>query len=88
MKRFFPYLRYLKPVRGHFAGGMIAAIVYAAASGLDNESEARIQDALQELMKDRPTIIIAHRLSTTKIADRILEFDRGEIVRERDSVEV
>lgn len=57
-------------------------ILDEATSALDNESEARIQEALKELIKDRTTIIIAHRLSTTKIADRILEFDRGELVGE------
>jgi subfamily B ATP-binding cassette protein MsbA len=54
-----------------------------ATSALDNESEARIQEALSELIKDRTTLIIAHRLSTTKIANRVIEFDRGRIVSER-----
>jgi len=58
-------------------------ILDEATSALDNESEAKIQEALGKLIKNRTTLIIAHRLSTTKIADRILEFDRGKIVSER-----
>ncbi|MGJ8697694.1 MAG: ABC transporter ATP-binding protein [Verrucomicrobiaceae bacterium] len=54
-----------------------------ATSALDNESEAKIQEALSELVKDRTTLLIAHRLSTTRIADRVLEFDRGEIISDR-----
>lgn len=54
-----------------------------ATSALDNESEAKIQEALGQLVKGRTTLLIAHRLSTTKIAERVIEFDRGEIVSER-----
>ncbi|MDB4272746.1 ABC transporter ATP-binding protein/permease [Akkermansiaceae bacterium] len=54
-----------------------------ATSALDNESEAKIQEALGQLVKGRTTLLIAHRLSTTKIADRVIEFDRGLIVSER-----
>ena len=54
-----------------------------ATSALDNESEAKIQEALGELIKDRTTLIIAHRLSTTKIANRVIELDQGEIISER-----
>lgn len=54
-----------------------------ATSALDNESEALIQESLQELIKDRTTILIAHRLSTTKIASRVIELDRGAIISER-----
>ena len=60
-------------------------ILDEATSALDRESEARIQEALAELIRGRTTIIIAHRLSTTKIADRVLEFDRGELVGETGS---
>lgn len=62
-------------------------ILDEATSALDNESEAKIQEALTDLVKDRTTIIIAHRLSTTKIADRVIEFDRGEIVSVRSQEE-
>ena len=55
-----------------------------ATSALDNESEAKIQDALGQLVKGRTTLLIAHRLSTTKIADRVIEFDRGLIISERE----
>lgn len=58
-------------------------ILDEATAALDNEAEARIQEALAKLIQNRTTIIIAHRLSTTKIAGRILEFDRGEIISER-----
>ncbi|MBB5149303.1 ATP-binding cassette subfamily B protein AbcA/BmrA [Ureibacillus thermosphaericus] len=50
-----------------------------ATSNLDNESEREVQLALQELMKDRMTIIIAHRLSTIINADQILIFEDGQL---------
>jgi len=54
-----------------------------ATSALDNESEALIQESLAELIKDRTTLLIAHRLSTTRIAHRVIELDQGEIISER-----
>lgn len=54
-----------------------------ATSALDNESEALIQASLAELIKNRTTLLIAHRLTTTRIAHRILELDRGKIISER-----
>lgn len=54
-----------------------------ATSALDNESEALIQESLGELVKNRTTILIAHRLSTTKIASRVIELDQGKIISER-----
>ncbi|MDP0491484.1 MAG: ABC transporter ATP-binding protein [Verrucomicrobiota bacterium JB023] len=57
-------------------------ILDEATSALDAESEARVQDALQELMKDRTTLIITHRESTLAMADRVLAFDKG-IVQSR-----
>jgi ABC transporter fused permease/ATP-binding protein len=51
-----------------------------ATSSLDAESETLVQHALDELMKNRTTIIIAHRLSTIRKADRILVIDKGNIV--------
>jgi ATP-binding cassette subfamily B protein len=53
-----------------------------ATSSLDAESEAAIQDATQRLLFGRTAIIIAHRLSTVRILDRILVFDHGQIVEE------
>ncbi|MDD5156455.1 ABC transporter ATP-binding protein [Sulfurimonas sp.] len=51
-----------------------------ATSALDNESEKRIQKALDEYTKDKITITIAHRLSTIKNADKILVIQKGKIV--------
>jgi len=51
-----------------------------ATSSLDAESERAIQDALERLMENRTTIIIAHRLATVLKASRIVVMDRGEIV--------
>ena len=51
-----------------------------ATSALDNESEHRIQRALDNIMVDRTTIVIAHRLSTVERADTIVVLDAGQIV--------
>jgi ATP-binding cassette subfamily B protein len=51
-----------------------------ATSALDAESEKLVKEALQQLMEDRTTIIIAHRLSTVLRADRIIVMDTGRIV--------
>ena len=53
-----------------------------ATSALDAESEAAVQDALERLMADRTTIVIAHRLATVRAADRIVVMDHGRIVEE------
>ncbi|PID52300.1 MAG: hypothetical protein CR972_02385 [Candidatus Moraniibacteriota bacterium] len=53
-----------------------------ATSALDSESEKLIQDALEKLMEDRTTIVIAHRLSTLKKMDRIVVFDNGKIIED------
>ena len=55
-------------------------ILDEAASALDSESENRIQVALETLVKDRTTFIIAHRFSTLSLVDRILVLDRGNLV--------
>ncbi|HBT70033.1 MAG TPA: ABC transporter ATP-binding protein [Agrobacterium sp.] len=53
-----------------------------ATSALDAESEMLVQKALDELMKTRTTIVIAHRLATVLKADRILVMDEGRIIEE------
>ena len=57
-------------------------ILDEATSALDNESEVRVQAALDRLMQDRTTIVIAHRLSTIENADHILVLDDGKIVEQ------
>lgn len=57
-------------------------ILDEATSAVDNETEAAIQRSLFRISKDRTTIIIAHRLSTVRHADRIFVLDRGELVEE------
>jgi len=53
-----------------------------ATSALDAESERLVQEALERLMKDRTTLVIAHRLATVRAADRIVVMDAGRIVEE------
>ena len=55
-------------------------ILDEATSALDSKSERHIQEGLAELMKDRTTLVIAHRLSTVENADRIIVLDAGRIV--------
>lgn len=57
-------------------------ILDEATSSLDNESEAYVQKALNNLMKNRTTIVIAHRLSTIRNADKILVLDQGKIAEQ------
>ena len=55
-------------------------ILDEATSALDADTEAKVMRALDEVMKDRTTFVIAHRLSTVRKASRILVFDAGRIV--------
>jgi ABC-type multidrug transport system fused ATPase/permease subunit len=57
-------------------------ILDEATSSVDARSEALIQDALERIMKDRTTIVIAHRLSTVKNADKIFVLDEGRLAEE------
>jgi ATP-binding cassette subfamily B protein len=57
-------------------------ILDEATSSLDSVTEQYIQESLENLMKNRTTIVIAHRLSTLSRMDRILVFDKGKIVEE------
>ena len=57
-------------------------ILDEATSALDSDSERQIQNALEELIKDRTSFVIAHRLSTIEKADRILVVEEGEIVEQ------
>ncbi|HSG61942.1 MAG TPA: lipid A export permease/ATP-binding protein MsbA [Pseudomonadales bacterium] len=57
-------------------------ILDEATSALDNESERYIQQALDEVMKERTTFVIAHRLSTIEQADRIVVMEQGQIVEQ------
>jgi len=78
----------------NFSGGQIQRIAIArailgnpsillldeATSALDAESESEVQEGLNRAMKNRTVIIIAHRLATTQEANKIVVFDKGEII--------
>ena len=78
----------------NFSGGQIQRIAIArailgnpsillldeATSALDAESESEVQEGLNRAMKDRTVIVIAHRLATTQEANKIVVFDKGEII--------
>lgn len=55
-------------------------ILDEATANIDSETEARLQHALEELLKGRTAVVIAHRLSTIRKAERVLVFHRGRIV--------
>ncbi|MCB1513035.1 MAG: ATP-binding cassette domain-containing protein, partial [Hyphomicrobiaceae bacterium] len=59
-----------------------------ATSALDSESEVHIQAALQRAMSGRTTIVIAHRLSTVQMMDRIVVLDNGRIIEDGDHAQL
>ena len=59
-----------------------------ATSALDAESETLVQTALEELMRHRTTLVIAHRLATVLSCDRILVMDQGRIVEQGTHAEL
>ena len=59
-----------------------------ATSALDAQSERLVQDALEQLMRGRTTIVIAHRLATVRAADRIIVMDGGRIVEQGTHAEL
>ena len=63
-------------------------ILDEATSALDSESEKYVQEALEEVMKNRTTFVIAHRLSTIRKADLILVIEKGKIVESGDHKEL
>ncbi|KPK79875.1 MAG: hypothetical protein AMS25_11140, partial [Gemmatimonas sp. SM23_52] len=63
-------------------------ILDEATSSVDSQIEAQIQAALQELMRGRTSLVIAHRLSTVQNADRIIVMHHGELVEEGTHAEL
>ena len=63
-------------------------ILDEATSALDAESEHEVQEALENLMENRTTLIIAHRLSTVRNADKIIVLDQGNIVEQGSHLEL
>ncbi len=63
-------------------------ILDEAVSAVDSESEAEIQQALQRLTQDRTTIVIAHRLSSLMLADRVVMLEDGSVIEEGSHTEL
>lgn len=71
-----------------FLGNPAVLILDEATSSLDIPSERLVQRALRTILADRTALIIAHRLSTVEIADRVLVLDRGRIVEDGSPAEL
>ncbi len=63
-------------------------ILDEATSSLDTETEKKLHQALNEFLKDRTTLIIAHRLSAVRQADHIFVFDDGHIIEQGNHTEL
>jgi ATP-binding cassette subfamily C protein len=63
-------------------------ILDEATSSLDTETEALLHEAMHAFLQNRTTLIIAHRLSAVKQADRVLVFDAGKIIDEGNHQEL
>ena len=63
-------------------------ILDEATSALDTESEKLVQEALENMMKNRTSVVIAHRLSTIQSADQIIVMQDGEIVEQGKHAEL
>jgi ATP-binding cassette, subfamily B, multidrug efflux pump len=63
-------------------------ILDEATSSIDTITELKIQDALKTLMKDRTSVVVAHRLNTIRQADQILVLDQGEIIEKGTNEEL
>jgi ATP-binding cassette subfamily B protein len=63
-------------------------ILDEATASIDSETEARVQSALDALLRGRTAVVIAHRLSTVRRADRILVFHHGRIVEQGSHAEL
>ena len=86
----------------NFSGGQIQRIAIArailgnpsillldeATSALDAESESEVQKGLNRAMKNRTVIVIAHRLATTQEANKIVVFDKGEIIEDGKHIDL
>ena len=72
--------RQLISIARAFASHPDLIILDEATSYIDSETEQKIQEALAKLMANRTSIIVAHRLSTAREADKIIVLNRGQII--------
>ena len=66
----------------------VVVVLDEATSSLDNESERLVEEAMEELLVNRTTLIIAHRLRTVRRADRVLVLEHGRVVEEGTHAEL